>query len=185
MEELVFEQLAEKMDNVIKAFEKSLGKVRTGRASLTLLDGIRVDYYGQLTPLNQVANLSVPESRQILISPWDTAVIGAVEKAIQKSDLGITPVNDGKVIRITIPPLTQTRRMDLVKVVKKTAEEQRVNLRNTRRDANEELKSFKKSGELSEDRLHDAQERVQKLTDKYIEKIDTILRNKEKEIMEI
>lgn len=185
MEQLVFKQLSEKMDNIVAAFEKSLGKVRTGRASLALLDGIRVDYYGQLTPLNQVANLSIPESRQILISPWDTAALGAVEKGLQKSDLGITPVNDGKVIRITIPPLTQTRRMDLVKVVKKTAEEHRVNLRNARRDANEELKSFKKSGELSEDQLRDAQDRVQKQTDKYIEKIDAILRNKEKEIMEI
>lgn len=185
MKELVFEQMAEDMDKVIKAFEKSLSKVRTGRASLALLDGIKVDYYGQPTPLNQVANLSIPESRQILISPWDTAVLGAIEKAIQKSDLGITPMNDGKVVRITIPPLTEARRLELVKMVKKMAEESRVNLRNVRRDANEELKKLKKSGDLSEDQLHDAQEEVQKKTDKYIEKIDGMLRVKEKEIMEI
>lgn len=185
MKELVFEQMTENMDKIIKALEKSLSKVRTGRASLALLDGIKVDYYGQPTPLNQVANLSIPESRQILISPWDTAVLGAVEKAIQKSDLGITPTNDGKVIRISIPTLTEARRLELVKVVKKMAEEGRVNLRNARRDANEELKSFKKSGDLSEDQLHDAQEDVQKTTDKYIEKVDVILRAKEKEIMEI
>lgn len=185
MKELVFEQLTENMDKAIKAFEKSLTKVRTGRASLALLDGIKVDYYGQPTPLNQVANLSVPESRLILISPWDSAVIGAVERAIQKSDLGLNPMNDGKVIRISIPPLTEARRKELVKIVKKMAEESKVNLRNCRRDANEELKSLKKDGDLSEDDLHQAQDEVQEMTDNKVERVDQILGLKEKEIMEI
>lgn len=185
MKELVFEQFTENMEKTIKAFEKSLQKVRTGRASLALLDGIKVDFYGQPTPLNQVANLSVPESRQILISPWDTSVIGAVEKAIQRSDLGLTPMNDGKIIRISIPPLTEARRKELVKIVKKMAEECKVNIRNCRRDANEELKSLKKDGDLSEDDLRQAQDEVQKMTDKNVEKVDQILGLKEKEIMEI
>ncbi|MDZ4164980.1 MAG: ribosome recycling factor [Smithellaceae bacterium] len=185
MKELVFEQFTENMEKTIKAFEKSLQKVRTGRASLALLDGIKVDFYGQPTPLNQVANLSVPESRQILISPWDTSVIGAVEKAIQRSDLGLNPMNDGKIIRISIPPLTEARRKELVKIVKKMAEECKVNIRNCRRDANEELKSLKKDGDLSEDDLRQAQDEVQKMTDKNVEKVDQILELKEKEIMEI
>jgi len=144
-----------------------------------------VDYYGTLTPLNQVATLSVPESRLILISPWDTSAIGAVEKSIQKSDLGLVPNNDGKVIRISIPPLTEDRRKELVKVVRKMAEECKVKLRNSRRDANEEFKNLKKNNEISEDQMHDYQEQVQKMTDSYIEKAEGILAQKEKEIMEI
>jgi ribosome recycling factor len=159
--------------------------VRTGRASVALLDGIKVDYYGTATPIAQVANISIPESRLILIVPWDASVIGAVEKAIQKSDLGLTPSSDGKVVRLSIPQLTEERRKELVKVVKKMAEEGKVKLRNARRDANEELKSMKKNNKMAEDELFAAQEEVQKLTDQYIEKTDKILAIKEKEIMEI
>jgi ribosome recycling factor len=140
MKELVFEELKENMEKVIRALEKSFSKVRTGRASLALLDGIKVEYYGVPTPLNQVATLSIPESRMIMISPWDSTIIGSIEKAIQKSELGLMPVNDGKLIRINIPQLTEERRKDLVKVVKKMAEECKINLRNARRDANDQLK---------------------------------------------
>jgi ribosome recycling factor len=152
---------------------------------LALLDGIKVDYYNVPTPLNQVASLSVPESRLIVISPWDSSAIGNIEKAIQKSDLGLTPSNDGKIIRLAIPPLTEERRKDLVKVVKKMTEESKVKIRNHRRDANEELKTLKKDNKISEDELFSSQEDVQKLTDKYIEKSDAVLAVKEKEIMEI
>lgn len=185
MQEIVFEELKENMDKAIAVLEKSLSKVRTGRASLALLDGIRVEYYGTQTPLNQVASLSVPESRLIVISPWDNSVLGAIEKAIQKSDLGLMPINDGKLIRLAIPPLTEERRKELVKVVRKMAEECKVKQRNARRDANEQLKDLKKDGEISEDDLYAFQEEVQKITDRYIEKTDAILAAKEKEVMEI
>jgi ribosome recycling factor len=185
MKELIIEELKEEMDKTIQSLEKSLSKVRTGRASLALLDGIKVDYYGSPTPLNQVATLSAPESRLIVISPWDSAVIGAIEKAIHKSDLGLMPSNDGKVVRLAIPPLTEERRKELAKVVRKTAEEYKVKQRNLRRDANEQYKNMKKANEISEDEMYSCQEKVQKLTDKYIEKTDTILARKEEEIMEI
>ncbi len=185
MTELIFEELKDNMDKALSALEKSFSKVRTGRASLALLDGIKVDYYGTATPLNQVATLSVPESRLIVISPWDSSVIGLIEKAIQKSDLGLTPSNDGKVIRLAIPPLTEERRKDLVKVVKKMSEESKVKIRNIRRDANEQLKELKKDNTISEDELYDHQEEVQKTTNKYIEKVDQVLALKEKEILEI
>jgi len=185
MDDRVYKKLKETMDQDIQSFEKVLSKVRTGRASLSLLDGIKVDYYGTPTPLNQLASLSVPESRLIQISPWDAGVIGAIEKAIQKSELGLMPSNDGKMIRITIPPLTEQRRKELVKVVKKMAEESKVKLRNERRDANEALKTFKKDNELSEDDMFKGQAQVQKTTDDYIKKVDEILATKEREIMEI
>ncbi len=185
MTELVFEELHEKMNNTIAFFEKSLNRVRTGRASLSLLDGIRVDYYGSPTPLNQMATLSVPDSQSILISPWDKTALGAVEKAIQKSELGLMPSNDGKVIRINIPPLTEERRKELVKVVRKMAEDCRIQIRNTRRDANAELKKMKNDSDISEDESHAKQDEVQKITDEYIEKADAILAAKESEIMEI
>ena len=185
MEELVFDELKDNMEKAIHALEKSFQKVRTGRASLSLLDGIRVDYYGVPTPLNQVATLSVPESRLIVISPWDMSVIGGIEKAILKSDLGLTPQSDGKLIRIAIPALTEERRKELVKIVRKMAEECKIKLRNARRDANEDLKALKKDNEISEDELYEYQEDVQKITDKYIEKTDAILASKDKEIMEI
>jgi ribosome recycling factor len=185
MTELIFEELNDNMDKALSALEKSFSKVRTGRASIALLDGIKVDYYGSATPLNQVATLSVPESRLIVISPWDGSVIGLIEKAIQKSDLGLTPSNDGKVIRLAIPPLTEERRKELVKIVKKMSEESKVKIRNIRRDANEQLKDLKKDNTISEDELYDQQEEVQKITNKYIEKVDQALAVKEKEILEI
>lgn len=185
MKESIFQNMKDEMEKTIASMEKSLGRVRTGRASISLLDGIKVDYYGTPTPINQVATLSIPESRLIVISPWDASVIGAIEKAIQKSDLGLMPANDGKIIRLAIPQLTEERRKELVKVVKKMAEEGKIKLRNVRRDANEELKSLKKNNKMTEDELFSAQEEVQKLTDQNIEKIDKITAVKEKEIMEL
>jgi ribosome recycling factor len=185
MKDKIFNELKDDTEKTIQSLEKSFSKVRTGRASLSLLDGIKVEYYGTPTPINQVANLSVPESRLILISPWDSTIIGAIEKAIQKSDLGLMPSNDGKVIRISIPVLTEERRKDLVKVVKKMAEEAKVKLRNARRDANEKFKALKKDNKISEDEMFTCQDDVQKKTDKSIEKTDSILASKEKEIMEI
>ena len=183
--ETVFQKLKDEMEKAIITLGKSLSRVRTGRASVALLDGIKVDYYGVPTPIAQVANISVPESRLILIVPWDVSVIGAIEKAIQKSDLGLTPSNDGKAVRLSIPQLTEERRKEIAKVVKKMAEEGKIKLRNARRDTNEELKNMKKDNKISEDELFTAQEEVQKLTDQYIEKTDEILVAKEKEIMEI
>ena len=185
MKDLVFEELTENMEKAIRALEKSFNKVRTGRASLALLDGIKVEYYGVPTPLNQVATLSIPESRMILISPWDSSIIGSIEKAIQKSELGLMPANDGKLIRITIPHLTEERRKELVKIVRKMAEECKVNLRNARREANDQMKALKKDNEISEDEFYASQTDVQEVTDKYIAKADSILAAKEKEIMEI
>jgi ribosome recycling factor len=185
MKELILTNFKEDMEKTIAALDKSFSRVRTGRASVTLLDGIKVDYYGTPTPIAQVATLSVPESRLIVIAPWDATALGSIEKAIQKSDLGLTPSSDGKVIRISIPQLTEERRKELVKVVKKMAEEGKVKLRNARRDANEELKELKKNNKMAEDELFTAQEEVQKLLDRHIEKTDKILTVKEKEIMEI
>jgi ribosome recycling factor len=183
--ETVFQKFKDEMEKAIITLGKSFNRVRTGRASVALLDGIKVDYYGVPTPIAQVANISVPESRLILIVPWDVSVIGAIEKAIQKSDLGLTPSNDGKVVRLSIPQLTEERRKEIAKVVKKMAEEGKIKLRNARRDTNEELKNMKKDNKISEDELFTAQEEVQKLTNQYIEKTDKILIAKEKEIMEI
>ena len=185
MKEQIFQKLKDDMEKTIAALDKSFSRVRTGRASVSLLDGIKVDYYGTPTPIAQVATLSVPESRLIVIAPWDATIIGAIEKAIQKSDLGLMPSNDGKIIRLSIPQLTEERRKELVKIVKKMAEEGKVKLRNSRRDANEELKEIKKSNKMAEDELFAAQEEVQKLTDRYIEKTEKVLLAKEKEIMEI
>lgn len=185
MKDLVIEELTEKLQRAHQALDKALSKVRTGRASLALLDGLKVDYYNVPTPLNQVATLSVPESRLIVIAPWDSSVIGAIERAIHKSDLGVMPSNDGKVVRISIPPLTEERRKELVKVVKRMAEDCKITQRNLRRDANEQLKNMKKSNEISEDEMFLYQDKVQKLTDKAIEQTDSILAAKEKEIMEI
>ncbi|MGD8243378.1 MAG: ribosome recycling factor, partial [Desulfobacterales bacterium] len=153
-------------------------------ANLSLLDGIRVDYYGTLTPLNQMASLSVPESRLITIQPWDATVIKEIEKAILKSDLGLTPSNDGKIIRIAIPPLTEERRKQLAKSVHKTCEEHKIAIRNLRRDANEMLKSLKKDGDISEDDAFKGQDQVQKITDEFVAQIDSIYKDKEKEILE-
>ena len=185
MKDQIFQKLKDEMEKTITTLDKSFSRVRTGRASVSLLDGIKVDYYGSPTPIAQVATLSVPESRLIVIAPWDATVIGAIEKAIQKSDLGLMPSNDGKIIRLAIPQLTEERRKELVKVVKKMAEESKIKLRNARRDANEELKELKKNNKMAEDELFGAQDEVQKLTDRYIEKTDKVLMTKEKEIMEI
>jgi len=148
------------------------------------MDGIRVDYYGTSTPLNQMASLSVPESRLILIQPWDVSVIKDIEKALLKSDLGLTPSNDGKLIRISIPPLTEERRKELVKVIHKISENHKVAVRNIRRDANEMLKSLKKDGDISEDDAFKAQDQVQKITDRCIKQVDDVFHDKEKEILE-
>jgi ribosome recycling factor len=185
MKALVYDELKENMEKALQSLERSFAKVRTGRASLGILDGIRVDYYGQSTPLNQVATLSVPESRLIVIAPWDNSAIGAIEKALQKSDLGLMPTNDGKVIRRSIPTLTAERRRELGKNVNKMAEECKVKLRNARRDANEQFKALKKDNEIAEDEMYTCQEEVQKRTDKAIERTDALLAAKEKEIMEI
>jgi ribosome recycling factor len=172
------------MSKTITALKNELKRIRTGRASLSLLDGIRVDYYGTMTPLNQMATLAVPESRLITIQPWDASVLKEIEKAVLKSDLGLTPSNDGKIIRLAIPPLTEERRKELVKVVHKMCEEHKVAARNIRRDSNELLKAMKKDGDISEDDAFKAQDDVQKITDGCIEKIDDIYKEKEKEILE-
>jgi ribosome recycling factor len=185
MKEKVIQKLKAEMEKIIISLDKSFSRVRTGRASVSLLDGIKVDYYGVPTPIAQTANVSVPESRLILISPWDPSMIETIEKAIQKSDLGLMPSSDGKVIRLPIPQLTEERRKELVKVVKKMAEEGKIKLRNTRREANEEFKDLKKNNKMTEDGFFSAQEEVQKLTDNYIEKTEKILTTKEKEILEI
>jgi ribosome recycling factor len=177
--------LKAKMDKSIEALRRDLSRVRTGRASLNLLDGIRVDYYGTPTPLPQVASLAVPESRQITIQPWDSKILPQIEKAIQKSDLGLNPVSDGKIVRIGIPPLTEERRKELVKVIKRMDEECKVALRNIRRDGNEQLKTAKKDKEISEDDQFKLQEEVKKIMDKDIERTEEIVRAKEKEILEV
>ena len=175
----------EKMKKALSALKDEFNGVRTGRASPTLLDKIRVDYYGQKTPLAQVSTVSVPEARLLVIQPWDRALIGEIEKAIQKSELALNPSNDGKVIRIAIPPLTEERRKELAKVAKNIAEKSRVSIRNIRRDTNEELKKQEKDSKLSEDQAKRGMDEAQKLTDKYIEEINSVLSKKEKEIMEI
>ncbi len=180
----IYEDLKERMEKTITTLERDLKKVRTGRASASLLDGIRVDYYGTPTPLSQMASVSVPEARLLLIQPWDIKGIGDIEKAILKSELGLTPMNDGKIIRISIPPLSEERRRDLVKIVKKMAEEGKVALRNVRRDINDMLKDLKKEKEISEDDFFRAQDEVQKYTDDFIKKVDEVAEAKEKEVME-
>ncbi len=183
--EVFIGELRSKMEKSLEALRRDLSRVRTGRASLALLDGVRVNYYGVPTPLSQVATLSVPESRTISIQPWDPKVIGEIEKAIQKSELGLTPLNDGKIVRINIPPLTEERRKELVKVIKRMEEECKVAMRNIRRDANEQLKTAKKDKVVSEDEQFKFQEEVQKLMDKSIEKAEEIVLAKEKEILEV
>jgi len=185
MIESLYQETKESMKKAVDALKNELKKVRTGRASLSILDDIRVDYYGTPTPLNQMASLSTPESRLIVIQPWDASVIKEVEKAILKSDLGLTPSNDGKLIRITIPQLTEERRKQLVKVIYKKSEEHKISVRNVRRDANDLLKSLKKDGEISEDEAFKAQDQVQNITDEYIKLIDDVCKEKEKEILEI
>ena len=176
---------AERMTRTIEVLKKDFSSIRTGRASLSLLDGIQVNYFDTQTPLQQLATLSIPESRQITIQPWDQKIIPDIEKAILKSDLGLTPSNNGKIIRIIIPPLTEERRKQLVKAVKKKAEESKVAVRNIRRDVNDELKKLEKEKKLSEDDAKKFHDEIQKITDTYISKVDDVLKLKEKEIMEV
>jgi ribosome recycling factor len=175
----------ERMKKTVSSLKEGYAALRTGRASASLFDKIRVDYYGEKTPLNQVANISSPEARLIVIQPWDKALIGEIEKAVLSSELSLNPSNDGKVIRISIPPLTEERRKELVKLAKNQAEQSRVAVRNIRRDGNEDLKKFLKDGELTEDEESKASEELQKVTDSYITKINQVLEEKEAEIMEV
>lgn len=184
MIEEIFEDAEERMGKTIAALKSEFKRVRTGRASVSILDGIRADYYGTPTPLAQMASLSVPESRLIVIQPWDATAIKEIEKAILKSDLGLTPSSDGKLIRISIPPLTEERRKEIAKLVHKMSEEHKVAVRNIRRDANETVKEFKKEGDISEDDAFKAQDRIQKITDEHIARIDELFKEKEKEILE-
>ncbi|HCC68768.1 MAG TPA: ribosome recycling factor, partial [Nitrospiraceae bacterium] len=179
MQEEVKRRLTTKMDGSLEALKKDLAGIRTGRASLAILNGITVNYYGNPTPINQVATMNVPESRLITIQPWEQRLIPEIEKAILKSDLGLTPNNDGKTIRIPIPSLTEERRKHLVKVVHKKAEEARVAIRNIRRDGNEELKKLEKEKHLSEDDTRKSLDEIQKITDSYIKRVDEILSHKE------
>jgi ribosome recycling factor len=181
----ILEEAEDRMKKSLAAFKRELATIRTGKATTALLDGIKVDAYGQSMPLNQVASISVPEPRLILVQPWDRTILSDVEKAIQKSNTGLVPNTDKAVIRLPIPPLTEERRVDLVKLVKKHAEESRISIRNIRRDSNEHLKKGQKDGEISEDDSHKAVDKVQKLTDKYIGEIDNVLADKEREIMEV
>jgi len=172
------------MNNTGEALEREFKRIRTGRASAALLDGIKAECYGTQMPIEQVASISVPESRLITIQPWDQSIIGDIEKSILKSELGLTPMNDGKLIRISIPPLTEERRKELAKVARRMAEEGKVSVRNHRREANDMFKELKNEKEISEDEFHKCQNEVQKITDESIKKIDEITAGKEKEIIE-
>lgn len=181
----VLQETKERMSKSESAFEKEMSKVRTGRASQAILDGVMVDYYGTQTPLPQMATVSIPESRLITVKPWDVSVISEVEKAILKANIGLTPSSDGKLIRISIPPLTEERRKEIAKSVAKTCEDYKVAVRNIRRDSNEMLKELQKDGDISEDDSFKAQKQVQEATDSYIDKLDKIFAEKEKEILEV
>lgn len=178
-------RLTDKMDKTIEALKKTLASMRTGRASLSIFDGLMVDYFGTPTPIDHVATLGIPESRLITIQPWDPKVILEIEKAIQKSDLGLNPSNDGKIIRVAIPALTEERRKELVKQVHKRGEETKVSIRNIRRDSNEEMKTIEKEEHISEDETKKSIEEIQKITDSYIKNIDEIVSHKEEEVMEV
>jgi ribosome recycling factor len=175
----------DRMTKAIQSYTRELASIRAGRASASLLDRITVDYYGAPTPVNQVAGISTPEARLLVIQPYDKSILGDIEKAILKSDLGLNPSNDGSIIRIAIPQLTEERRKELVKVVKKESEEAKVAIRNIRRDGNDDLKKLEKNGEITEDALRGYSDDIQKLTDEYIQKIDQITKDKEKEILEV
>ncbi len=181
----VIDQLKDKMESSIDAYKRELVRIRTGRASLSLLDGIKVDAYGSMMPMDQVGTMTIPESSMIAIKPWDPQLLAVIEKAILASDLGLTPANDGNIIRLSIPPLTEERRKEIVKQVKKTGEEFKVAIRNVRRDANETLKKMKKDKEVTEDDMFRLQEEAQKETDIFIKQIDEIASGKEKEVMEV
>lgn len=180
----VYEDARQRMAKSVDALKHELKRIRTGRASLALFEGIKVNYYGTPTPLKQLASLSIPESRAVLIQPWDQSVIGEIEREILKSELGLTPMNDGKVVRISIPPLTEERRKELVKVVRKIAEEHKVAIRNIRRDTNDLLKDMKKDGDISEDVFFKAQDEIQDVTNDFVKIADEVCQEKEKEILE-
>lgn len=184
MKDEILSEMNKKMEKTGQALDREFKKMRTGRASTSILEGIMVECYGTQMHLNQTASMSSPESRLLIVQPWDQSIIGDIEKAILKSGLGLTPMNDGKLIRISIPPLTEERRKELAKVAKKTAEESKIVIRNHRREANELLKELKKESEISEDEMYKYQDKVQKTTDEFIEKIDGIEAEKEKEILE-
>ena len=185
MVESVYSDTQSRMEKAVAALKRDLSTLRAGRATPSLLDRIAVDYYGSSMPINQLANVSTPEPRLLVIQPWDKGAMAEIERAIMKSDLGLTPVNDGTVIRLAIPQLTEERRKQLVKVVKKEAEDKRVAVRNVRRDLNDEIRKMEKAGDISEDESRGAQDEVQELTDKYIAVIDELTESKEEEILEI
>jgi ribosome recycling factor len=185
MDSDIYKPFDEKMGKSLKALKDNLSRIRAGRANPTLLERVTVDYYGVPTPINQVANISVPEARVIVIQPWDANLIKEIEKAIQKSDLGINPNNDGKVVRLIFPPLTEERRKELTKVVKKEGEDAKIAVRAIRRDANEHFKKEKKKSDITEDDLKEIEKDIQNLTDKYVKNIDNIIKDKEKEILEV
>ncbi|MBI2980775.1 MAG: ribosome recycling factor [Deltaproteobacteria bacterium] len=174
-----------KMTRSVEVLKGEFAKIRAGRASPSLLDGVRVDYYGSKMAMNQVATISVSDSRTLLLSPWDKGALSEIEKAIQKSDLGLTPMNDGKIIRISLPIPTEERRRELVKQAKKAAEEGRVSVRNARREINDQVKVWQKEGKISEDDLKRTEAEIQKLTDQFVVQVDQLLAHKEKEIMEV
>ncbi len=179
------DQLQARMEKSIQALRSELATIRTGRANAALLDHVRVEYYGSMVPLNQVGNISVPEPRMLVIAPWEKSLLGAIEKAIQSSDLGINPSNDGEVVRIVMPELTEERRKELVKQVKAVGEKAKISIRNIRRDANDEVKRQSKDESLSEDESKRLQEAIQRTTDKFIAEVDSIVEHKEKEILTV
>lgn len=185
MVEQIHQQAEEKMKKAVENTRQELVRIRTGRANPVLLDGIRVDYYGTKVPLKQVATVSVPETRLITVHPWEKQMLDPIEKAILASDLGLTPTNDGRLIRLPIPQLTEERRKELVKVVRGFAEEGKIAVRNIRREANDRLKKTEKGGEISEDQSHRGQDKIQELTDRHVHQIDELLVLKEQEIMEV
>ena len=184
MKEEILSECRQKMTTTIDVLIKEFMRIRTGRASTSLLEGIKVNCYDTQMPLDQVASISIPESRLITIKPWDQSIIGEIEKSILKSELGLTPMNDGKIIRIPIPPLTEERRKELAKLARKMAEDGKISIRNHRREANELLKELKQEKEISEDDMYKGQDEVQKITDEYIKKIDKVTAEKENEIIE-
>jgi ribosome recycling factor len=183
--EEIYKDAGHKMDVSLEHVRNEFAHVRTGRATTALLDGIKVDYYGTPTPLNQIAGVSVPDPQTVSIQPWEKSMIGPIEKAIMEADLGFNPQNDGTFIRIPIPKLSEERRIELVKLLKKLAEEGRIAVRNVRRDANDHIKRFTKDNHVSEDEEHEYMDKIQKMTDKHIEKIDEMLKDKEKEVMTV
>lgn len=185
MQKEVKAKLNDRMEKTVEALKKDLGGIRTGRASLSIFEGLNVDYFGTPTPISHVATLSIPESRLITIQPWDPKIISDIEKSILRSDLGLNPSNDGKIIRVAIPPLTEERRKDIVKHVHKRGEEAKVAIRNIRRDGNEEMKKLEKEKHVSEDETKRAIDEIQKITDSYINKVEEVVSHKEKELMEV